>query len=354
MTTDSRGSTAQVGAGQVGAGVGAGPVSGRPRTSSDTSGELSGAGAGAAAQAARLAGLVEEARRDVLAAQRRLDQREAQQRAWAAGAEGERRTAAALLALPTPWRVLHDVRWPGRPRANLDHVVVGPGGVVVVDSKSWSRDAAVRDGVLRCGSWLKTREVESAAAQAAAVAALLEPDHRRHVRSALSMTRQDLDPATTATGATAVGAGQLVPWLLGLPPVLGAAEGAAVHEHLRSLLAAPTSPLQLSTAALGAGSAAAAPGRRPPAGRGIPGGPAATRSPSAPRRSRSTRRRRGPVEPLVRLVVVGTVVLTAPQWAPPVTGAVARYVADHLVAAAAVPAPGTTGPAPTAPAPAVP
>ena len=349
------------GGGRHGAAVGAAGVVGAtgvvgPRTSPDAAGEI--AGAGAAAQASRLAELVEEARRDVLVAQRRLEQREAQQRAWAAGAEGERRTAAALLALPPTWGVLHDVRWPGRLRANLDHVVVGPGGVVVVDSKAWSSDAAVRDGVLRCGSWLKTREAESAAAQAAAVAALLEPAHRRHVRGAVSLVRQDLAPALTTSGATAVGAGQLVAWLVGLPPVLGEAEVVAVHGHLRGLLAAPTSPLQLSTAALVADRPGVPARSRGPARR--TSGPRASAAPAArPPASRSgartaRRRRRGPAD-VARLVAMGLALLTAPQWAPPVAEAVGSYLAGQVVRATEVPRPTTLVPAtPVAPAPVLP
>ena len=45
--------------------------------------------------------------------------------------------------------MFHDVRWPGRRRANLDHVVVGPSGVFVVDTKNWSGRIEVRVGVLR-------------------------------------------------------------------------------------------------------------------------------------------------------------------------------------------------------------
>lgn len=49
------------------------------------------------------------------------------------GASGEAATGVALDELATEgWFALHDVAWPGRPRANIDHVVVGPGGC------SWS------------------------------------------------------------------------------------------------------------------------------------------------------------------------------------------------------------------------
>jgi hypothetical protein len=63
---------------------------------------------------------------------------------WASGAAGERRTAAALEGLEADgWTVLHDVRLPGR-RWNLDHVLLGPPGVVVVESKQWRTPVRVR------------------------------------------------------------------------------------------------------------------------------------------------------------------------------------------------------------------
>jgi hypothetical protein len=65
------------------------------------------------------------------------------------GAEGEEATGVQLDALRQHgWVVFHDVRWPGRPRANIDHVVIGPGGVFVVDSKNWSGRIEVMSNVL--------------------------------------------------------------------------------------------------------------------------------------------------------------------------------------------------------------
>jgi hypothetical protein len=55
--------------------------------------------------------------------------------AWRQGAAGERRTARLLDPLERHgWAVLHDLAIP-RSRANLDHLVIGPGGVFVIDSK---------------------------------------------------------------------------------------------------------------------------------------------------------------------------------------------------------------------------
>ncbi|WP_374457309.1 nuclease-related domain-containing protein [Nocardioides sp.] len=67
---------------------------------------------------------------------------------WEQGAEGEVAVARALEALPEGWVALHDLAWPGRQRANLDHVVVGPGGVFIVDAKNWTGRIEVRDQVL--------------------------------------------------------------------------------------------------------------------------------------------------------------------------------------------------------------
>jgi Nuclease-related domain len=57
--------------------------------------------------------------------------------AWRRGAAGERRTARLLGPLERHgWAVLHDLAVPDS-RANLDHLVIGPGGVFVIDSKQY-------------------------------------------------------------------------------------------------------------------------------------------------------------------------------------------------------------------------
>ena len=58
-------------------------------------------------------------------------------RAWRRGAAGERRTARLLAPLEgRGWAVLHDLAIPGSP-ANIDHLVIGRGGVLVIDSKQY-------------------------------------------------------------------------------------------------------------------------------------------------------------------------------------------------------------------------
>lgn len=92
------------------------------------------------------------------------------------GADGEEATARALATLPSAeWTVFHDVRWPGRKLANVDHVAVGPGGVFVIDSKNWTGRIDVKESVLRQNGYQRETTVVGAAEAAIAVS-LVTPD----------------------------------------------------------------------------------------------------------------------------------------------------------------------------------
>jgi Nuclease-related domain len=61
-----------------------------------------------------------------------------QARTWKRGAAGERHTARILDRLTHDgFVVFHDLAVPGSP-ANVDHLVIGPTGVFVIDSKQWT------------------------------------------------------------------------------------------------------------------------------------------------------------------------------------------------------------------------
>jgi Nuclease-related domain len=79
---------------------------------------------------------------------------------WARGAAGEIVTAAILEDLPRRrWVVLHDLAVPGS-RANVDHLVIGPTGVWVIDTKAYRARVSVRRRqVLVAGAPLRTAAV---------------------------------------------------------------------------------------------------------------------------------------------------------------------------------------------------
>lgn len=91
------------------------------------------------------------------------------------GAVGEEQTAAVLSALPPGWTVLHDVRWPGRRFANIDHIVIGPAGIFVIDSKNWSGQVLVAGSTLRQNGRSRETTVAACADSALAVSELV-PD----------------------------------------------------------------------------------------------------------------------------------------------------------------------------------
>ena len=63
--------------------------------------------------------------------------------AWLVGARGEERTAAVVeKAVDRASIVFHDVRPPGR-RENIDHLVIGRAGVLLIESKRWSGTVVV-------------------------------------------------------------------------------------------------------------------------------------------------------------------------------------------------------------------
>jgi hypothetical protein len=64
-------------------------------------------------------------------------------RAWAKGARGEEKLAAALADLPDVV-ALHDRSVPGT-RGNIDHLVIAPAGVFVVDAKHYDGRLQIRD-----------------------------------------------------------------------------------------------------------------------------------------------------------------------------------------------------------------
>jgi hypothetical protein len=57
-----------------------------------------------------------------------------EERAWRIGADGEEMVAAQLAALPPEWRVLHGIPV-GTRGADIDHLVIGPGGLYSVNTK---------------------------------------------------------------------------------------------------------------------------------------------------------------------------------------------------------------------------
>jgi len=131
--------------------------------------------------------------------------------AWRVGAEGEQATARALEALPDGWVVIHDRRIPGGP-ANIDHVVVGPPGVFVVETKQWRGRVSIDGSTIRVNG--RRRDVVTQVRrEAEAVQRLLDDQGRSFVvrplicvhGAELPLFRQRVDDIALVSGRGLVG-----------------------------------------------------------------------------------------------------------------------------------------------------
>jgi hypothetical protein len=98
-----------------------------------------------------------------------------QARSWRRGAYGERRTARLLDRLTRDgYVVFHDLAVPGNTSANVDHLVIGPSGVFVIDSKQWTGSVhQSTDGLAWHNYHPLDRTLETVCWEAAAVGRLL-------------------------------------------------------------------------------------------------------------------------------------------------------------------------------------
>jgi hypothetical protein len=142
-------------------------------------------------------------------------------RNWQRGARGERRTARQLRPLLRHgWVVFHDLAVPGS-GANADHLVFGPGGIFLIDSKNWrGRLLLGPDGTLWHGSYPVTATLATIGFEAAAIA------------DALRISSHSVQPMMVLHGST-------IPWgeqYLGGVAVLSAGRLAAAMLALPSVL----------------------------------------------------------------------------------------------------------------------
>lgn len=172
-------------------------------------------------QAGQSAG--DEAARSLRAAEdhrRKAAWHEERAASFARGRQGEMATAHALDALAADGYLrIDDCRWPGRPIANVDHVLIGPAGLFVIDAKNWSGKVEVRDGVLRQNGWRRVKEVEAAGEATQAVSALV-PFALPRAEAVICLAGAARLNVTRLRGATVASASDVVGWIRSQPRVM--------------------------------------------------------------------------------------------------------------------------------------
>ena len=150
-----------------------------------------------------------------------------------------------LGGLPDGWTVLHDVAWPGRWRASIDQVVIGPSGIYVVATRSWAGRVTIERGVLRHNGRNRLAALRGAVAAAAAVASVWPDRPPAPVHAILSLTGADR-PSASFGCVSVCSSDALVETLTSRPRVVAAQQLRIVVSDLRWLLSSASDPRHLA------------------------------------------------------------------------------------------------------------
>jgi hypothetical protein len=162
--------------------------------------------------------------------------------AWRRGAEGERHVARLLEPLVRQgWGVQHDLRVPGS-KANIDHVVIGPPGVFVIDAKNYrGRLRLSRDGLLWHGRTFLAPTLSATRWEADRLQARLGAADIAVVPIVAVLGAMVPYGQVTSMGVTVVPARRLPGLLRGLPPTLTPQRAREVAAQINRRLDAYTS-----------------------------------------------------------------------------------------------------------------
>jgi len=146
------------------------------------------------------------------------------ERAWRMGAKGEREVSRRLRKLSSSWMTLHDLPL-GRNGANLDHLVVGPGGVFALNTKNLRGKVWVAERALLVNGH-KTDYLWKSKAEAERVGGILSKatGNTVVVKPVLVVMGAELNVKAQPHGVTVVTRKRIRSWLEGRPGQLTDAE----------------------------------------------------------------------------------------------------------------------------------
>ena len=156
------------------------------------------------------------------------------ERAWRIGADGEESVARELGKLGDAWRTLHSVPV-GRNGADIDHVLIGPGGVFTINAKNhpgarvWVGGDTVMIGQSRV-PYVRNARFEAERASRLLSAAV---GQRVHVMGVVALICDDLTIKRPPPDVQVIGRRHLRKWLAGLGASLSRDEVDTVFDGAR-------------------------------------------------------------------------------------------------------------------------
>jgi hypothetical protein len=149
------------------------------------------------------------------------------------GAGGEYNVDAVLSRLPQEFHLFNGV---GFYAGDVDHIVVGPTGVFVVETKNHSGTISLKDGSLcRNGKLLDRDFVHQDTAEAMYVKGRLNPQVQCHVRPLVVFTRARVRVQTAVGGVRIVALSSLIDTIVSREPSLSPEDIGRYAERLEDI-----------------------------------------------------------------------------------------------------------------------
>jgi hypothetical protein len=132
--------------------------------------------------------------------------------------------AVALALLPgDEWVDFHDVPWPGRPGALIDHVAVGPAGVFVIVTSHLGENTQIRRDVLRRNGRRRDKVLGRALQAAEALGTEIPDVDQLFIRPVVCFAREEMIMGW-GRKVMVCSTASVVPMLRNQPTVVNAAE----------------------------------------------------------------------------------------------------------------------------------
>jgi Nuclease-related domain len=142
----------------------------------------------------------------------------------------------ALDDLPSVWERVDDLRWADPCPHRADHVLVGPGGVFVIDAKAWPGTIDIGPDTIRHDRRKRHEALADVAAAAKAIRCLLEPITSTPVHSMLCFAR-DVQIRGSVRTVEVSSTSNLLSRLASFPVVLDAIQSRRVADALLQAIA---------------------------------------------------------------------------------------------------------------------
>jgi hypothetical protein len=144
-------------------------------------------------------------------------------------------SAGVLDQLGFDWHRIDDIRWPGTSFADVDHVLVGPGGIFVVDTRLATKGLDLRYETVNAPGWVRPEVFAGLESAAHAVRSLLGMAHRQPVPVLCLVGDDNVDTSVDTVIVCSIGS--VVAKLQSMRPILDERQVKDIADQLRRSLA---------------------------------------------------------------------------------------------------------------------